>query len=138
MLRKCRINSRKKRYNKSRTIEQLNFHKYVPIAIIPTNVGRKYEGNMVATKKKSGEKLFNGELFTMPMNEQPPLWPLTHLLDPRKREELWAIKHRYNLWKHFSKRDNNSVVEWNSRAREEHERKIRSLKIIKHQNGEEV
>jgi hypothetical protein len=60
-------------------------------------VGRKYQGNMVNVKKKSEENLFNGELFTMPMNEKPPLWPLAHLLDRRKREQLWAIKQRYNL-----------------------------------------
>jgi hypothetical protein len=47
MPRKCKINSRNKRYNKSRTIEQLLFHKYVPTTIIPTSVGRKYQGNMV-------------------------------------------------------------------------------------------
>ncbi len=41
--------------------------------------------------------------------------------------------------------DNDHVVEWNSRAREEHEREVRSLKIVAHQdtlwggglNGEE-
>jgi hypothetical protein len=44
------------------------------------------------------------------------------------------MKHRYNLWKDFSTRDNNHVVEWNSRAKEEREIKVRSLKIIKHQD----
>lgn len=95
MLRKCRINSRKRHYNKSRTIEQLYSHKYVPTTTITTSVGRQYQGNMVATKKKSEEKLFNIELLTMPMNERPPFWPLAHLLDPGEREELWVIKYRY-------------------------------------------
>jgi hypothetical protein len=62
----------------------------------------------------------------MPMNEQPPLWPLARLLNPKEREELWAIKHRYNFWNHFSERDNNYVVEWNTRVREEHEREVGS------------
>jgi hypothetical protein len=97
MLRKCRINSRKRHYKKSRNIEQLYSHKYVPTTTIITSVGRKYQGNMVIVKNKSEEKLFNGELLTMPMNEQPPLWPLAHLLDPKEREELWAINHRYSL-----------------------------------------
>jgi len=88
MPRKCRIKSRKRRYNKSRTIKQLYYHKYVPVTIITTSVGRKYQGNMVVEEKKSEEKFFNGELLTMPMNEQPPLWPLAHLLDLREREEL--------------------------------------------------
>jgi len=59
MPRKCRINSRKRCYNYSRTTEQLYFHKYVPTSIITTSVGRKYQGNMVVAKKKSEEKLFN-------------------------------------------------------------------------------
>jgi hypothetical protein len=33
----------------------------------------------------------------MPMDEQQPLWPLVHLLNPRKQEALWTIKHRYSL-----------------------------------------
>jgi hypothetical protein len=135
MPRKCRINSRKRRYNKSRTNKQMYIHKYVPTTTITTSVGRKYQGNMVAIEKKNEEKLFNiVEPFTMSMNEQPPLWPLAHVLDPREREELWVIKYKYSLWKDFSKRDNNHVAEWNSRVREEHEREVKSLKIIKHQD----
>ncbi len=101
MPRKCRINSRKRCYNKSRTIEQLYFHKYMPTTIITISVGRKYQGNTVAIEKKSKEKLFNVELLTMPMNEQPPLWPLAHLLDPRERKELWVIKHRTTFGRIF-------------------------------------
>jgi hypothetical protein len=71
--RKCRINSRKRCCNKLRTIEQLYSHKYVPKTIITTSVGRKYQGNMVGVEKKSEEKHLNGELFMMPINEQPPL-----------------------------------------------------------------
>jgi hypothetical protein len=52
---------------------------------------------MVATKKKGEEKHLNGELLTLPINEQPPLWPLAHLQNPRKRNHLWAIKQRYNF-----------------------------------------
>jgi hypothetical protein len=52
---------------------------------------------MIVIEKKSEEKLFNGELLTMPMNEQPPFWPLAHLLNPRDREELWVTKHSYYL-----------------------------------------
>jgi hypothetical protein len=130
----CRINSRKRNYNKLRTTKQLYFHKYMPTTTITTSVGRKYQGNMVDVEKKSEENIFNGELFTMPMNEQPPLWPLAHLLDPRERKDLWVIKHRYSLWKDFSKRDNNHVAKWNSMARKELERKVKSLKIIKYQD----
>jgi hypothetical protein len=97
MLRKCRIKSRKRCYNKSRTTKQLYSHKYVPTTTITTSVGRNYQRNMVVEEKKSEEKLFNGELLTMLMNEQPPFWPLAHVLDPREREELWFIKHRYKL-----------------------------------------
>ncbi len=85
-------------------------------------------------RRKMKRNFFNVEILTMLMNEQPPLWPLAHLLDPREREEAWVIKYRYNLWKDFSKRDNNRVAEWNSRAREEHERQVTNLKIIKHQD----
>jgi hypothetical protein len=106
----------------------------VPTTTITTSVGRKYQGNMVVVEKKNEEKLFNVELLIMSMNEQPPLWPLAHLLDSREREELWVMKYRYNLWKDFSKRDNNCVAEWNSKAREECEREVKSLKIIKHQD----
>jgi hypothetical protein len=42
---------------------------------------KKRKGNMVVAKKKSEKKLLNGELLTMPMNEQPTFWPLAHLLD---------------------------------------------------------
>jgi hypothetical protein len=85
MLRKCRINSRKRRYNKSRTTKQLYTHKYVPTTIITTSMGRKYQGNMFVIEKKNEVKLLNVELLTMSMNEQPPLWHLAHLLDPRER-----------------------------------------------------
>jgi uncharacterized protein YlzI (FlbEa/FlbD family) len=59
MPRKCRINSRKRCYIKSRTIEQLYSHKYVPTTTIAISVGRKYQGNMVVVKKKSKEKHLN-------------------------------------------------------------------------------
>ncbi len=41
MQKKCRINSRKKGYNKSRTTKQVYFHKYVPTTIITIKVGGK-------------------------------------------------------------------------------------------------
>jgi hypothetical protein len=41
MQRKCRINSRKRHYNKSRTTKQVYFHKYVPTTTITIKVGRK-------------------------------------------------------------------------------------------------
>ncbi|CAM6043128.1 unnamed protein product [Sphagnum compactum] len=53
MPRKCKINSRKRCYNKSRNIEQLYSHKYVPTTTITTSVGRKHQGNMVAAKNKN-------------------------------------------------------------------------------------
>ncbi len=87
MPRNCRKNSRKKHYNKSRIIAQLYSHKYVPTTTITPSVGRKYQGNMVV-EKKIEEKLFNGELLVMPMNGQPPLWPLAHLLNPRERRAM--------------------------------------------------
>jgi hypothetical protein len=43
---------------------------------------------MVVVKKKIEEKFFNGEFLIMPMNEQPALWPLAHLLDPRERRTM--------------------------------------------------
>lgn len=89
---------------------------------------------MVDAKKKSEKKIFTGELVTMSMNEQPPLQALAHLLDPKEIKKPWVIKHRYCLWKDFLKRDNNYVAKWNSKAREEREREVRSLKIIKHQD----
>jgi hypothetical protein len=85
MPRKCKINSRKMRYNKSKTTKQLYPHKYVLTTIITISVGRKYQGNMVVVKKKSEEKHLNGELLTMLINEQPPLWLLAHLLELKKR-----------------------------------------------------
>jgi hypothetical protein len=66
------------------------------------------------------------------MNNHPfGLWNI--YLTPEK-EKLWAIKHRYNLWKDFLKRNSNRVIEWNSRAREECDREIKNLKIIKLQD----
>jgi len=59
----------------------------VPRTIITPSV-KKNQRNMVVTKKKSEEKFFNGELLVMQMNEQPPLWPLAHLLDPRDRRTM--------------------------------------------------
>jgi hypothetical protein len=73
MPRNCRKNSRKRHYNKSRTIEQLYSHKYVPTTTITPGVGRKFQGNMVVVEKKFEKKNFNGGLLAMPMNEQPPL-----------------------------------------------------------------
>jgi hypothetical protein len=104
----------------------------VSTTTITPSVRKKYQGNMVVTYKKNEEKLFNGELVIMPMNEQPPFWPLAYLLDPRENKELWVIKHRYYLWKDFSERNNNHVEEWNSKARKECEKK--SLKVITHQD----
>jgi hypothetical protein len=82
MPRKCKKNSRKRFYNqKSRTIEQLYSHKYVPTTTITPSVEKINQGNMVVAKKKNEKKLLNGELLTMLMNEQPTFWPLAHLLD---------------------------------------------------------
>ncbi len=72
MLKKCRKNSRKRHYNKLRTIEQLYSRKYVPTTTITPSVGRKYQGNMVVVEKKIDFFFKNGELLTMPMNKQPP------------------------------------------------------------------
>jgi hypothetical protein len=52
----------------------------------------------------------------MPMDEQQPLWPLLHLLSPRKQEELWAIQHRYSLWKDLVGQNNECIAKWNSKA----------------------
>ncbi len=45
-----------------------------------------------------------------------------------------GYKTQDNLWKDFLEKDNNHVVEWNSSAKEERERDVRTLKIVKHQN----
>ncbi len=52
------------------------------------------------------------------MDEQQPLWPLLHLLSLRVHEELWAIEHRYSLWKDFAGQYNKRITRWNSRAQE--------------------
>jgi len=40
----------------------------------------------------------------------------------------------YSFWKDFLERNNNCVAKWNFKAREEREREVRSLKIVKHHN----
>jgi hypothetical protein len=39
---------------------------------------------------------------------------------------LEAIKYKYHVWKDYSKRDNEWIVEWNARTREVNKREIRS------------
>jgi hypothetical protein len=41
------------------------------------------------------------------------------------------------VWKDYSKRDNEWIVEWNARTREVNERKIRSITIIIKQGVQE-
>ncbi len=65
----------------------------------------------------------------MPMDEQQPLWPLLHLLNPREQEELWAIKHMYSLCRDFARQDNEHIDEWNYRAQEVWDREIKRKKI---------
>ncbi len=38
------------------------------------------------------------------MNESHHVWPLKHLLCPKELTKLKAIKHRYHMWKDYSKR----------------------------------
>jgi hypothetical protein len=35
----------------------------------------------------------------------------------------------YSLWKYFAGRDNERIVEWNSRAHEEQDKKIRRRRV---------
>jgi hypothetical protein len=46
------------------------------------------------------------DMLNMPMNESHLVWPLEHLLCSQKLVKLKAIKHRYNMWKDYSKKDN--------------------------------
>jgi hypothetical protein len=41
-----------------------------------------------------------GNLFSIPLNEELLLWPLMQVqLIFKKKEESWAIKHKYHIWK---------------------------------------
>jgi hypothetical protein len=64
------------------------------------------------------------DMFNMPMNELCHVWLLEQLLCPRELIELKAIKHRYHMWKDYSKKDNERIAKWNAKAREVHEREI--------------
>ncbi len=63
------------------------------------------------------------------MNESHHVWPLKQLLCPKELTELKAIKHKYHMWKNYSKRKNEQIAEWNARAREVHEREIYSRMV---------
>jgi len=64
------------------------------------------------------------DMFNMPMNESRHIWPLEQLLCSQELTKLKAIKHIYHVWKDYSKRNNEQIVEWNARTREAHEREI--------------
>jgi hypothetical protein len=69
------------------------------------------------------------DMLNMPMNEPRPIWLLEQLLCLQELVELKGIKHRYHMWKDYSKRNNGHITEWNARTREVHERKIYSKAI---------
>jgi hypothetical protein len=60
---------------------------------------------------KKQTKEHSNNLLIVPMDEQQPLWPLLHLLNLRIHEELWAIEHRYSLWKDFAGQYNERLLE---------------------------
>jgi hypothetical protein len=62
-------------------------------------------------------------MLNIPLNELWPLWLLQSLLSPKDIEELTTIKQIYYLWKDYFGRDDNQVVEWNSKTREVREKK---------------
>jgi hypothetical protein len=64
------------------------------------------------------------------MNEPCHVWPLEQLLCPQKLAELKGIKHRYHVWKDYSKKDNECIVKWNEKSREVYEREIYSKAIV--------
>jgi hypothetical protein len=74
------------------------------------------------------------DMFNMPMNESHPIWPLEHLLCSQKLTKLKAIKHRYHVWKDYSKRNNEQIVEWNAITREAREKEIRT-KVVAAKQG---
>jgi hypothetical protein len=89
-------------------------------------MNKRFKLNAPTMRKQIEEHSNN--LFIMPMDEQQPFWPLLHLLSPRVQEELWAIKHRYSLWKSFVGQYNECIIKWNSRAREERDKEITKKK----------
>jgi len=64
------------------------------------------------------------------MNELCLVWPLEQLLCPRELTKLKAIKHRYHMWKDYSKRDNKWIAKWNAITREVCVREIRSKILV--------
>jgi hypothetical protein len=70
------------------------------------------------------------DMLNMPMNELHPIWPLKQLLCPQELIELKVIKHRYHMWKDYSKRDNERIAKWNVRTREVHEKEICNRVIV--------
>jgi hypothetical protein len=60
---------------------------------------------------KKQTKEHSNNLLIVPMDEQQPLWPLLHLLNLRIHEELWAIEHRYSLWKDFAGQYNERLLD---------------------------
>jgi hypothetical protein len=53
---------------------------FVPIIIIHKNMWRIFQIIKATLGKKSGEGLVQSDLFTVPMDEQQPLWLSIHLL----------------------------------------------------------
>jgi len=70
------------------------------------------------------------DMLNMPMNELHPIWPLKQLLCSQESVELKAIKHRYHMWKDYSKKDNERIAKWNVRTREVHEKEIHNRAIV--------
>jgi hypothetical protein len=69
------------------------------------------------------------DMLNMPMNELRHVWLLERLC-PQEFAKLKAIKHRYHVWKDYSKRDNERIAKWNARTKEVYEREIHSRTIV--------
>jgi hypothetical protein len=63
-----------------KTLSQLYSPKFVPIVVANRSMSRGSKLNKSTMGKQIEED--SSDLFIMPMDEQQPLWPLLHLLNP--------------------------------------------------------
>ncbi len=69
-------------------------------------------------------------MLNMPMNESCVVWPLEQILCPHELAELKTIKHKYHVWKDYSKKDNEQIVEWNTKARKVRDKEICNIIVV--------
>ncbi len=70
------------------------------------------------------------DMFNMPIHKSRHVWPLGQLLCYQKLAKLKAIKHKYHMWKDYSKRYNEWIAKWNARAREVRKKENYSRTIV--------